>query len=202
MFKRRTQWLKTWEGKYLREHGRSVSHEGFYLNQQKQQNKQAWIWGGFFFLRQESMDVCRWAGVTREDSTKWKGLNATLKKKKKNQTFIQWAIKSYLKAFKEWSSKTSSMAQERGEITSGIWCSHCEIGADAKHLKMCQVSAKSKSTLYPHLYFLVTCYSKMLWLTHHRFLGSSESLIFFIGMILWRATFNTTVLLYFPFSDY
>lgn len=134
---------------------------------------------------------------------KMEGLKChTKKKKKKNQTFIQWAIKSYLKAFKEWSSKTSSMAQERGEITSGIWCSHCEIGADAKHLKMCQVSAKSKSTLYPHLYFLVTCYSKMLWLTHHRFLGPSESLIFFIGMILWRATFNTTVLLYFPFSDY
>lgn len=99
-FKGRSQWLKSWEGKYPRKHSLSMSHEGFYLNQQKE-NKQARIWEGFFFLRVKSMDMCRWTGVTRGDSISPKGLNAILKNKKQNKKtdFYPGGNQELLKSF-------------------------------------------------------------------------------------------------------
>lgn len=127
------------------------------------------------------MDVCRWTGVTRGDSTSWRGLKAIFKKKKKNWTFIQQKIKSSWKLLRNEIMRCHLWPREGGEITPGSQWSHCEIGADLKNLKMCQISAKSR-ILHPRLYFLVMCcYSKMLWRTHYRFLGSSESLIFLLA---------------------
>lgn len=104
----------------------------------------------------------------------------------------------YLKAFKEQSSKMKSI-RGTGAITPEGWCSYCEIEADLKHLKTCQVS-QSRSTLYLHLSFLlVICsYSNMIWLTHHRSPGSSQRLLFFPDLLLLRATLETMVLVYFP----
>lgn len=115
MFKERSQWLKMWQRKYLLEQG--LSHEHLYLNQQNQQNQQAWTWEGLCLLRE--VWTCADEQVLQEGTAHPRGRVCHAK----SYTLAQRAVESSLKTAKE---DMTSMSRVWG-VTPGVWCSRCEM---------------------------------------------------------------------------